>query len=109
MDCRILRAVIQDVKRKSRGEKRAEWTHEATQNNRPLGPVFYSQVCICECNYRAVMTVLYVGRLAGSGVGNVPKYPTVVGVSASRNAARGLRRPPCKLTGFADTPSPLSQ
>jgi len=39
------------------------------------------------------MTVLKLGRFAGSGVGNVPKYPTVVGVSASRNAARDLRRP----------------
>jgi len=30
-----------------------------------------------KCNYRAEMTVLSVGRLAGSGVGIAPKYPTV--------------------------------
>jgi len=62
---------------------RHEWKNRVTSRvTAPMKP-----------NKRAGATGLNAEYFADSGEGNVPKHPTVVGVSASRNAARVLRRP----------------
>jgi hypothetical protein len=42
------------------------------------------------------MTVLNVGHIVGLGMGNVPKHPIFMGVSASRNASQVLRIKPAR-------------
>jgi hypothetical protein len=43
----------------------------------PIRLAFVLQVAVCECNYRAEMTLLNVGQFAGLGMGHVPKRPTI--------------------------------
>jgi hypothetical protein len=63
-----------------------------------LRKAFHSACCltygfaVSESNYRAGLMALSVGRFAGSGMGHVPKLPTVGRVAASRNASQPPRK-----------------
>jgi hypothetical protein len=74
-------AAIQNVKSKKSRTERIPINVSRPARFQVLSSTYAIQVC----NYHAAMTVLNVGRLAGSGVGIAPKHPTGLCVGQTRN------------------------
>src|SRR5215813_890629 len=105
----IVRAAIRDVKREAGRNGRKPSGMPWCRDMFPLGLLVATYGTVCECNYRTEMTALNVGRLAGLGVVDAPKFPvnSVCGNVPKSPVGRGVSV--CKLTGLADTTSLLLQ